>query len=101
MEDNSIDIVTAFFPLNRERWDGFERNNDKYIEYFKFWAQINNKLVVYTTEEFSEKVKEIRKDKPTKIITIDDYRSIDTELYNSIKDASSNKLNKEFHIRSA
>ena len=34
--DNKITIVTAFFPLKRENWKGFERPNNKYLEYFEF-----------------------------------------------------------------
>ena len=40
-----ITIVTAFFPLKREKWENFERPNNKYLEYFEFWARIKNDMV--------------------------------------------------------
>ena len=60
--DNKITIVTAFFPLKRENWKGFERPNNKYLEYFEFWARIKNDMIIYTDEETSKYIEEIRKE---------------------------------------
>lgn len=39
-----ITIVTAFFDIDRSNWQGeMQRSNDKYVEFFKFWARIKNK----------------------------------------------------------
>lgn len=101
MEDK-ITIVTAFFPLKRENWEGFERTNNKYFEYFEFWSQIQNDMIIYTDEQSSKYIEEIRINKynkqNTKIVVIDNWREIDEELYNSIKLATDNELNKQFHI---
>ena len=56
--DNNITIVTAFFPLKRENWSGFERPNNKYFEYFEFWAKIQNDMIIYTDKESSKYIKE-------------------------------------------
>lgn len=100
--DNKITIVTAFFPLKRESWKGFERPNNKYLEYFEFWARIKNDMIIYTDEETSKYIEEIRKEKydrhNTKIVIISDWKELDKELYESIKIATKNDINKEFHF---
>lgn len=80
-----LTIVTGFFDVGRENFKSFARSNDKYAEFFKFWARIKNELVVYTDKYMAEKVKEIRKqfgllDK-TKIVIIDDCTTIEPKLY--------------------
>lgn len=37
---SELTIVTAYFDIGRNKWKGFERGNNKYINYFKFWARI-------------------------------------------------------------
>ena len=90
MNDYKITLVTAFFPINRERWKGFERSNKKYLDYFKFWARIKNDLIIYTDKKSSGYIKKVRDDfgrKNTKVIVIDDWTKIDEELYQSNKNA--------------
>ena len=41
---NEISIVTWFFDIGRKDWKGFERDNNTYANYFKFWARLNNCL---------------------------------------------------------
>lgn len=53
-------IVTAFYDIKREELDDFTRDNEKYFEYFSFWAGLKNKLIVYTSAEFKEKILNIR-----------------------------------------
>lgn len=94
-------IVTAFFPINREEWKGFERSNNKYIEYFKFWARMHNDMVIYTNSFFSSEIKRIRDEYGrynTKIVEIDDINLIDKELYNSIINVSKNNKSVDFRI---
>lgn len=101
MFENKITIVTAFFPINREKWKGFERSNNKYMDNFKFWARIKNDMVIYTTEEFYEDIKNIRKEfnrENTKIIKIEDFRKIDEELYKSMDKIAKNKISREFRL---
>jgi len=84
---NNITLVTAFFDLKRDTWDGFSRSNNDYLEYFRFWARINNDLVVYTTADVAKTVFEIRNEfglaSRTFIYVIDDFRTIDEEMYSS------------------
>ena len=44
---NGITIVSAFFDCGRGNLDYQTRKNEKYIEYFKFWARIKNPLIIY------------------------------------------------------
>lgn len=99
--NNKITIVTAFFPIKREEWKGFERSNNKYIEYFKFWGRIKNDMIIYTTPLFSSEIKKIREEfgcKNTKVVEIEDVTSIDRELYSSIKKVSKNEKSVDFRI---
>ena len=59
---NDITIVTAFFDIGREKFKGYERGNNKYINYFKFWARINNNIIIYTNANFEKEIKQIRED---------------------------------------
>lgn len=102
MNDDKITLVTAFFPINRESWKGFERSNEKYLDYFKFWARIKNDLIIYTDKKSSEYIKKVRDDfgrKNTKVIVIDDWTKIDEELYQSNKNALNNKLSIDFRLK--
>ena len=100
--NDKITIVTAFFQLNRENWSGFERSSMKYIEYFKFWARLKNDMVIYTDKQSSSYIKKARDEfeRPnTKIVVIDDWKSIDSELYSSIEKATNNDMSKEFRLQ--
>lgn len=96
-------IVTAFFPIQREKWRGFERGDLKYLEYFKFWACIKNDLIIYTTPEYEKAVLDIRKSygrDNTKVIVIKKIEDIDKEIFECIKKVSENELSTQFHINS-
>ncbi len=91
-----ISLVTAFFDIGRKEWKGFERDNSKYVNYFRFWARVKNNLIVYTEPKMAEEVKKIRADygllDRTQVIVIDDIRTIDNEIYQLIEYALSNEL---------
>ncbi len=94
--DQELTIVTAFFDIGRAKWTGFERDNSKYIEDFKFWARIKNKLVVYTDRLTAERVLQIReafglKDR-TETVVIDDVTQVDPAVYREMERALSNEL---------
>lgn len=82
---NDITIITAFFDIKRGNLAGFNRGNDKYLEYFKFWARIENKLIVYTDKYMAEKVSEFRSSlglsDRTEVIIIDDFTMIEPDIY--------------------
>ena len=73
--DGRIGIVTAFFDIGRgdigDEFPGYlKRTNSTYLEYFSNLALLENKMVIFTSEEWKDKILEIRKGKPTEIITI-------------------------------
>lgn len=73
----SITIVTAFFDIGRGTWSVenghpsyLERSTDKYFKYFANLAELENEMIIFTSEEYVDKVKEIRGNKPTNIISL-------------------------------
>lgn len=98
-----ITIVTAFFDINRKDIKGFNRSNEKYLESFKFWAHIQNNIVVFSDKETIKEVKKIREDygllEKTHTVEIEDYLEIDSELYKSINDVMINKQFLDFHLQ--
>ncbi|MEI9715915.1 WlaTC/HtrL family glycosyltransferase [Moellerella wisconsensis] len=78
--NNSITIVTAFFDIGRSNWNAenghsnrLERNTDTYFSYFNKLAELDNEIIIFTSDDLKEKVLSRRKGKPTTVITIDIY----------------------------
>lgn len=78
MNQDKISLVTMFFDIGRGAWseqngiaDFANRNNDKYFSYFSYLAALENDLVVFTTEEFVERIQQLRQDRPTKFVLVD------------------------------
>lgn len=78
MNNNKISIVTMFFDIGRGDWskqkgiaDFANRDNDKYFAYFAHLAKLKNDMVVFTTPNFNERIRQLREDRPTTIINID------------------------------
>ena len=98
---NDITIVTAFFDIGREQFKGYERGNNKYINYFKFWARINNNVIIYTNADFEKEIKKIREDfgllEKTRIVIIENYTNFDKNLYKKITDVMNNEISLNFH----
>lgn len=96
-----ITLVTAYFDINRKNWIGFERDTNKYINYFKFWAKIKNKLIIYTQPQFAKEIYNIRKsfglERQTQIVTIDNPINYNKDLYLKIKKVMQNELLINFH----
>lgn len=100
--NKEIAIITAFFPIARENWKGFERSNNKYFEYFEFWARIQNDLVVYTTPEYKKRILKIREKfgrQNTKVITIDNPCTIDPEIYAALQKVAQDQLAANFRLQ--
>ena len=95
MNLKELTIITAFFDIGRENFKEFSRSNDQYLEYFKFWARIQNNLVVYTNKIMAKKVEEVRREfgllDKTKVVVIDDYLNIEPEIYKSMEKISKMK----------
>ena len=98
---SEITLVTAYFNIGREKWDGFSRGDEQYISYFKHWARLKNNLIVYTTSEIADKVNQIREHfgllEKTHVVCIDDVFSVKPELYQAIKHVMKNKESWLFH----
>lgn len=97
----SIDIVTAFFDMGRDGWSGFERGNARYIEYFRFWARLRNRVVVYTSPEFAPRVEAIRDafglaDRTT-VVAVPDVHALDADMYRRIDAAMGQDIGLNFH----
>jgi protein YibB len=83
---SDITIVTAFFDIGRENWEGFERSSDMYIDRFKHLTKLNNKIIVYTSPDLVEKIQAV-----SKYITVIPYNFLEETLAlrKTIKDIQS------------
>lgn len=98
---SEITIVTAIFDIGRNNWQEMNRNLDKYVDYFAFWARLRNKVIIYTDQATSEKILKIRdqfnlRDR-TEIVVVEDIKTCDNDIYNKIKTAMANKISRNFH----
>jgi protein YibB len=87
-----ITIVTAFFDIGRGDWTPDKglphylvRTTDTYFERFGHMAKLDNPMVIFTSEDLSERVLELRQGKPTQIITLD-FENNYTQLRNAISE---------------
>lgn len=98
---SELTLVTAYFNIGRENWTGFNRGDDKYVNYFVHWARLRNQLIVYTTPDIASKVLDIRRqfglEDKTTVISIPDVTTCVPDLYHQIKDTMSNKDSWLFH----
>lgn len=84
-----ITLVTCFFDLGRGEDKnleaGLRKTPEKYLNAFRHWARIQNKLIVYTDAAGADAVREIRKEfgreDKTIIIQIDDLFGLEPELF--------------------
>ena len=97
---DSMTLVTAFFPIGRDGWKKFGRSADRYFDYFTFWAGMENDLVVYTTPDAVQRVKDIRESfgrTNTTVIAIDDLPSVEPEVYGTLVRTMSNETFRAYH----
>lgn len=98
----NIKIVTAFFDIGRGSYSNMNRSDDKYFEYFKFWARIKNDLTIYCESKNAERIKEIRSsfglEEKTHIICIDEFKSIEPHIYKRLKEIEKNENFKNFRF---
>ncbi len=97
-----ITIVTAFFNVGRENWEKFARADNDYIQYFRFWARVHNKLIVYTEPELKDVVMQIRAEydleSRTTVIVVNDIRQLDLEIFNMMQRVLSNSLAVNYRV---
>jgi protein YibB len=89
---NDITIVTAFFDIGRGEWTQIKVYLIIYKEQMILilnvllkMAKLENDMIVYTSAEFEDMVKEIRGDKPTQIVVVDFKNSFE-ELRNRVSE---------------
>lgn len=105
MEKEQVTIVTGFFDIGRDKFKGeFARSNQKYIDFFEFWARIKNNMIIYTDTDTAAKALKIRenyglKDK-TQIVIIDDFFSIEPEIINRMRKVASDETFLKFRYMS-
>lgn len=84
-----VTIITAFFDIGRDKYNFYSRSVDKYLDYFEFWARIENKLIVYTSPELATRVMDVRRKfglaHKTVVVEIHDVFAIESELYKKMK----------------
>ncbi len=87
-----IRIVTAFFDIGRAHFDGYERDNETYFAYFRFWARIRNDMIIYCAPDHAERVAAIRAEyglaDRTEIVTVPDIFAIEPDLYRRMQRAA-------------
>ena len=87
-----IHIVTGFFDIGRAHFDGYERDNETYFAYFRFWARIRNEMTVYCAPAHAERVTAIREEfglaDRTEIVTVADPFAIEPDLYQRMRRAA-------------
>ena len=62
---NEITIVTAFFDIGRSDWTPerglphyLHRTTDTYLQRFGYMAELDNPMVIYTSKEFVDEIKQ-------------------------------------------
>ena len=87
-----IRIVTAFFDIGRAHFDGYERDNETYFAYYRFWARIRNEMLVYCAPEHADLVLSIRAEfglaDRTGVVTVADPFAIEPDLYRRMQRAA-------------
>lgn len=84
-------LVSAFFDIGRKnsRVSGMKRGNQEYFDYFKFWAGLQNELIVYTQPQFVDKIKKIRNsfglEEKTTVVSVEDITEIEPEIYEKMQ----------------
>jgi len=101
--EKEIVVVTAFFAINRESWKGFSRSNDLYFNYFKGWAKLKNKIIVYVEdEELRQRILDFRKEwgleDKTIVNIVSDIMEIDKPLIESMQKAGSNPVHQMYRL---
>lgn len=101
---SAITVVTGFFKINRESWQGFERTDEQYFEHFKVWAKLRNKIVVYVeNQELAQNIIDFRASLGLKDMTIvniiDDCLKLEPQLFSDLALATENPLQQLFRLR--
>ena len=101
--NQGITIVTGFFRINRSNWKGFERSDEQYLDHFKVWAKVKNKIIVYVeTEEMRQLILDYRKglslEDRTIVHVVSNCLELEPQLINSLKAAAENPIQQEYRL---
>lgn len=103
--NEEVTLVTAFFDIGRGDFNIVRcepRSAQKYIDYFDFWARIQNKLIIYTSPEYAQQIRDVRKkygrENKTEIIEIEDIFSVEHDIYSRMKAVEANEDFKNFRF---
>ena len=98
--DNRITIVTAFYDIGRATWDNndsrivpFRRTTEQYFDWFSNLANLDNDMIIFSTKDNLEKIKNIRKDKPTIVIELDIFEEF-KDMFSKISSVQSSETYK-------
>lgn len=102
--EQEFTIITAFFNIKRDNWTGFSRTERQYFEYFKVWAKLKNKIVIYVeTEELRDSIIDFRSkldlDDRTIVNVVKNCVEIDPELYRSICEVTNNPIQQMYRLK--
>ena len=97
-----ITIVTAFFDIGRKNFNILPRGRERYLEYFKFWARIDNRVIVYTDSEMAKEVLKVRgaygRKEKTEIIVVNNFLTIEPDIYKSMQEISKDFYFNKFRV---
>lgn len=98
---SEITLVTAYFDVGQKDWTGFNRDNARYLNYFRHWARMRNRLIVYTSPDQADAVFAVRKEfglaDRTTVISIPDVLKIAPDVYQAIRQTMRNRESWLFH----
>lgn len=91
MKNEEVTIVTGFFDIGREKFEGeFARSNQKYINFFKFWARIKNNMIIYADANTAAEALKIRENyglkNKTQIVIIENCFELEPELISRMRE---------------
>jgi protein YibB len=83
---NDISIVTGFFDIDRSTWLGeFKRDSSIYLSYFDNMARIENEIIIFCEEKYSDNIYNSRK-------KYNNHNNTKIEIENNIFQKYNNKL---------
>lgn len=101
--NRELTIVTGFFDCGRGKHQEQARSNQKYLDFFRKWARIQNKLIVYTTKEFEKEIgfirREFGREEQTHIIIIDKLDSVEPEILKEMKKVEADVIFQKWRAR--
>lgn len=80
-------IITALFDIGRDKWDNYTQSYGGYLYWMERTLAIQTPMVVFTEEQFVDKIKELREkyyDKTEYVITTKEELDVSKIFYNDI-----------------